>query len=317
VVDLVDVDSQKWLDLAAAGRGPRAWLYGVEGRRLRALERDLPTWCRAVTLVSEAEAELYRRFCRPGRVCAVTNGCDLDYFTPAAGAEGRDCVFVGALDYAPNVDGAVWFVREVWGTLRQRHPDLKIRLVGRRPAPAVTALATVPGVDVVGQVPDVRPYVAAAGAVVVPLRLARGVQNKVLEALAMAKATVVSPQALEGLAARPEQELLVASTPAEWVAAVERLLGDDGLRRRLGTAGRAYVEARHRWDVCLAPLAELLGLPPDAANAGASGIACVTTGEPAAPAEGALRRGSPLAGAAGSPVSRPRERPEPLPCSAL
>jgi sugar transferase (PEP-CTERM/EpsH1 system associated) len=267
VVDLVDVDSQKWLDYARASRGPRAWLHAAEGRRLRRLERDLPGWCRAVTLVSQAEADLYRTFCRPGPVYAVTNGCDLEYFQPAAGTAGQDCVFVGALDYPPNIDGVVWFVQEAWPALRQRHPDLKLQLVGRRPAPAVTRLGAVPGLEVVGQVPDVRPYVARAGVVVVPLRLARGVQNKVLEALAMAKATVASPQALEGLQARVGQDVLAASTPDEWVGAIDRLLGDAALRRQLGTAGRAYVEARHRWDVCLEPLAEILGLATGPANA--------------------------------------------------
>jgi sugar transferase (PEP-CTERM/EpsH1 system associated) len=304
VVDLVDVDSQKWLDFAAAGRGPRAWLHAAEGGRLRKLERDLPTWCRAVTLVSEAEAGVYRSFCAAGRVCAVTNGCDLNYFQPVADVGGRDCVFVGALDYAPNVDGVLWFVHEVWPAVRQRHPDLKLQLVGRRPTPAVTRLGDVPGVEVVGQVPDVRPHVARAGLVVVPLRLARGVQNKVLEALAMAKATVVSPQAREGLKARPEQEVLVASTSAEWVAAIDRLLGDEGLRQRLGSAGRAYVEARHRWDVCLEPLAELLALP--AADEGASR---------AAPCDAPTRAAGRAAAAMGPQPPATRGRPEPLPCN--
>jgi sugar transferase (PEP-CTERM/EpsH1 system associated) len=265
VVDLVDVDSQKWLDYAAEGRGPRAWLYRLEGRRLRRLERALPSWTRGVTLVSEAEAALYRAACPGSTPRAITNGVDLETFRPGAGGEAvgieRGCVFVGALDYRPNVDGAVWFGREVWPEVRRRHPWATFSLVGRNPSAAVRRLAREPGVRVVGTVPDVRPYLAGAALAVAPLRIARGVQNKVLEALAMGKAVVASPQALEGLAAEPGVHLLTASTPQEWAAVVGRLLGDEPLRDRLGAAGRHFVERRHDWASCLEPFAALLGLP--------------------------------------------------------
>src|SRR5437588_285716 len=122
VIDLIDVDSQKWLDYAAASRGLRSRLYRLEGHRLRCLEESLPTWARAVTLVSEAEADLYRSFCAPGPVHAVGNGVDLDYFLPQPPATAPTCVFVGALDYRPNVEGASWFCREVWPELRRRCP---------------------------------------------------------------------------------------------------------------------------------------------------------------------------------------------------
>jgi len=135
-----------------------------------------------------------------------------------------------------------------------------MRLVGRRPSPAVGELAVIPGVEVVGQVPDVRPYVAEAAVVVAPLRIARGVQNKVLEALAMAKAVVTSPQALAGLQAKPGVHLLAASSPSEWIESIHRLWNNVPLRHELGTAGRLYVEERHHWDRCLEPFATLLGL---------------------------------------------------------
>jgi sugar transferase (PEP-CTERM/EpsH1 system associated) len=258
VIDLVDVDSQKWLDYAAAGRGPRSWLYRLEGRRLRRLEGGLPAWARAVTLASAAEAELFTTFCRPGRVCPITNGVDLEYFRPVNDPGGTRCAFVGALDYRPNVDAAVWFCRTVWPQVRRREPAATFCLVGRRPAPAVLGLADLPGVEVVGDVPDVRPHVAGASVVVVPLRIARGVQNKVLEALAMAKAVVASGQALAGLSARPGAELLQASAPEEWAAAVLGLFAEPALRRALGSAGRRYVEEHHRWEVCLEEFARLL-----------------------------------------------------------
>jgi sugar transferase (PEP-CTERM/EpsH1 system associated) len=262
VVDLVDVDSQKWFDYAERKWVPKSWIYRTEGRRLRSLERRLPTWARAVTLVSLAEADLYRRFAAPGEIHDVTNGVDLDYFrgdAPEGVGEG-DCIFVGALDYYPNVDAACWFCREVWPRIHDRLPETKLRLVGRRPVTAVQRLAQIPGVEVVGTVPDVRPYLRRAAVVLAPLRIARGLQNKVLEALAMGKAVVASPQALAALRTRPGKHLLAAATSQEWVDAVADLLADSRRRHELGVAGRQYVEDQHDWDRCVSPLASLLGL---------------------------------------------------------
>lgn len=261
VVDLVDVDSEKWFDYARTARGWKAWLYRTEGWRLRRLEERLPPRVRAVTLVSEAEATLYRRFCLRGAVHAVTNGVALDYFRPVEQQDEAGCVFVGALDYHPNVEGTTWFCREVWPTVHRRWPDVHLDIVGRRPGAAMRRLAEVPGVTVVGQVPDIRPHVAKAAVAVVPVRIARGVQNKVLEALAMSKAVLATPQAIAGLKAVPGTHLLVASTAAEWADGLAQLFQDAELRRRLGAAGRLYVEEHHRWERCLQPFDQLLGLP--------------------------------------------------------
>jgi sugar transferase (PEP-CTERM/EpsH1 system associated) len=264
VVDLMDVDSQKWLDYAAAERGLKARLYETEGRRLRELEQTLPSWARAVTLVSDAEADLFRQFCSWDGVHAVTIGVDLDYFRPPDPApEESGCVFVGALDYRPNVDAACWFSKEIWPSIRRRHPGARLRLVGRQPVREVSRLAQIAGVEVVGQVPDVRPYLAEAAVAVVPLRLARGIQNKVLEAMAMAKPVVVSPQALTGLGSRLDLPALVASDRAEWVDHMDRLLNNASLRRQLGAAGRSYIETYHDWERCLEPFGPLLGLPAE------------------------------------------------------
>ena len=262
VVDLVDVDSQKWADYGASGRGPMAWLHRLEGRRLGALERSIPAWAHAVTLVSEAEAVLFRQSGGVGPICAITNGVDLEAFRPgfATTPGGADCVFVGALDYRPNVEGVAWFCQQVWPEVLARRPGARLAIVGRRPSATVRRLAGLPGVDLVGQVPDVRPYLAASAVTVIPLRIARGVQNKVLEALAMGKAVVASPGAVEGIGAEPGIHLLAASSPAEWAWAVARLLDDRDLGQELGRAGRAFVEGAHSWDRCLAPFAELLGL---------------------------------------------------------
>ncbi len=258
VVDLVDVDSQKWLDYAAASRAPAAWLYRVEGRQLRRLERDLPTWARGVVLTTPAEVAIYEQFAGAGTALAVPNGVDLDYFQPGRQSAESACVFVGALDYRPNVDGLKWFCAEIWPRLYRRRPDARFFVVGRRPVAAVGRLGRIAGVEVVGAVPDVRPWLARAAVALAPLRIARGVQNKVLEALAAARAVLATPLCLQGLATEPGRHLLVASTPDEWVSSLDHLLGDADLRERLGAAGRAYVEEHHRWDCCLKPLRDLL-----------------------------------------------------------
>jgi polysaccharide biosynthesis protein PslH len=260
VVDLVDVDSEKWLEYASVSRGWRSWIYGIEGKRLREFERGLPERARAVTLVSQAEADLYRSFCQPGRVHAVTNGVDLDYYHPQPVGNEESCVFVGALDYRPNVDAVCWFCDEVWPALRDQRPQARLLLVGRRPVSAVERLAANNGVELFADVPDVRPLVGRATVAIAPLRIARGVQNKVLEALAMSKAVVASPQALAGIQAKPAVHLLSATSVTDWVQAVNRLWDDSSLRSRLGRAGRAYVEKHHRWEVCLEVFSELLGL---------------------------------------------------------
>ena len=261
VVDLMDVDSQKWLEYAAASRFPMSWLYRIEGRRLRRTEQSLASWARALTLVSDAEVELFSRFCVAGVAHAIPNGVALDYFrAPVQRPSESGCVFVGALDYRPNVDAACWFCRDVWPEIRRRRPDATLRLVGRRPVAAVRALAAVPGVEVVGQVPDVRPYLATAAVSVNPLRIARGLQNKVLEAMAMEKAVAASPQAVVGLGGGAGTPVLCARTPREWVETVTRLLDQPQERQRLGAEGRRYVEEHHDWKECLRPLEALLGL---------------------------------------------------------
>lgn len=264
VVDLVDVDSQKWLDFAAVSRSaPKRWLYRVEASRVRKLERGLPGWVRGVAVVSRAEADVFDAFAGAGTATIAANGVDLDYFRPdpEPNPAPQTCVFVGALDYLPNVDAAVWFAREVWPAIRERCPSAEFRIVGRQPASEVVRLADLPGVRLVGQVSDVRLHVTSAAVVVVPLRLARGIQNKVLEALAMGKPVIATPPALAALRTETGRHLLAASTPAEWVEVLCDLFADPARCQELGAAGRRFVEENHHWERCLNPLLETIFAP--------------------------------------------------------
>jgi sugar transferase (PEP-CTERM/EpsH1 system associated) len=268
VVDLVDVDSQKFFDYAATAHRPKNWLYQLEGRRLRKLESTLPGRVDAITLVSDAEAELFRGVCPNDKTASVPNGVDLDYFrpendgpnhwTPLPAADRTNLVFVGALDYRANIDGITWFASNVWPLLRRELPQLTLGLIGRNPAPAVQQLAFVPGIRVFGTVPDVRPYVAAADMVIAPLRIARGIQNKVLEAMAMGKPVICSPAALEGLSAETGRDLLIADSAGNWLAAVRKLLSDSKTSAAIQVSGRQFVEKTHRWDRSLEHVSDLL-----------------------------------------------------------
>lgn len=263
LVDLVDVDSQKWFDYAEQTHGPRQWLYRLEGGRLRRLETAVVERARGVVLVSRPEVELLRRFCRAENVHPIGNGVNLDYFQPSvppAPETAARCVFTGAMNYRANVDGVVWFCEEVWPELKRRCPQASFEIVGGQATAAVERLAYLPGVSLAGDVPDVRPHVAQAAVAVAPLRIARGIQNKVLEAAAMAKAIVGSPQSLEGLDLEPDVHVCRAGTPEAWVETLQELFADGARRQALGQAARRQVEDRYRWQTQLQGWNPLLGL---------------------------------------------------------
>ncbi len=256
VMDLVDVDSAKWASYAEAAGGPKRWLYGLEARRVARLEREAVEACEAVFLVSPEEVRALGL--ESDRVAPLGNGVDTAYFAPAErdASAPPSLVFTGTMDYRPNAEGVAWFVREVWPALKRGRPDLEFHIVGRDPTREVRRLAEVAGVRVTGAVPDVRPHLRNAMAAVVPLRIARGVQNKVLEAMAMGRAVVGSPGALEGIEAEPGREVLEAETPDAWRRQVEGLLGDAGFRERMEAAARACVVARYGWEARMRPLVE-------------------------------------------------------------
>ncbi|MEO7494751.1 MAG: TIGR03087 family PEP-CTERM/XrtA system glycosyltransferase [Massilia sp.] len=267
VVDFCDVDSDKWRQYADQKSWPMSMLYGHEARQLLAYERKVARETDASLFVSGPEADLFRSLApeSDARIGFFNNGVDTDYFTPEARydnpypAGARVLAFAGAMDYWPNVDAVQWFANEIFPALRARHPDALFYIVGARPAPAVQQLASLPGVHVTGTVPDVRPFVAHAACSVAPLRIARGIQNKVLEAMSMAKMVIVSPQALEGIAAEPGRELLLADGAAAFADACRQALETPD--PALGAAARRRVVARYGWSANLADVDRLLDTP--------------------------------------------------------
>ena len=255
VLDMVDVDSEKWRAYAEDGaRFPKRQVWTREARTLLAFERQAVASFDVTLLVSEAE-RLHFMSLAPesaGRVVALDNGVDLERFAPAPRQPnpyrpeaGPALVFTGTMNYRPNVDAVCWFAQAVMPLLRTRHPTPEFHIVGAQPAPAVRALAALPGVHVTGRVPDVRPYLAHAAVAVAPLRIARGVQNKVLEAMAMARPVVASPEAFAGVRARPGRDLLVADGAEAMAQRIAEIL--DGRHPNLGAAARSAVMAGHAW----------------------------------------------------------------------
>jgi sugar transferase (PEP-CTERM/EpsH1 system associated) len=272
LIDFVDIDSDKWQQYSEKKSWPMNWVYRREARCLLQYERQIADRFDVSLFVSRAEAELFRRLAPASahKTGFFNNGVDIDYFSPAhvfdnpypgaTAADGPVMVFTGAMDYWPNIDAVQWFARDILPQIRARqgHADARFYIVGSRPAPQVLALAALPGVHVTGTVPDVRPYLAHARCAVAPLRVARGIQNKVLEAMAMQMAVLVSPQALEGIDARPGTDLVLAGDAAEFADAACALLADQDHLKQLGACARRKIESSYGWDAQLAVLDQLL-----------------------------------------------------------
>jgi sugar transferase (PEP-CTERM/EpsH1 system associated) len=256
VLDMVDLDSEKWAELAQTSRGPMKWVYRREARTLRAFERAAVDRAAATTVVSERERELAARLL-DRCITAVPNGVDIDYWARPQGHEVRpDVVFCGVFNYEPNERGAIWLASEVWPLVKQQEPTARLRLVGMKPSAAVRALADGGSVEVTGAVPDVRPYVWQASAGVAPLWLARGTQNKVLEALAAGLPCVVTPAVMEGLPPSAQQACVSRSDAAGFAAALISML-----RRAAGPTERALTSQSVqslRWESQLAPFLTIL-----------------------------------------------------------
>jgi polysaccharide biosynthesis protein PslH len=255
LADWGDVDSEKRFQYARM-RFP-GFPHWLEGRRLRRVERDVALRSRRTFLTTDNELRLFRRIAPEAPVACCGNGVDVEYFDPRAAfampsqLRGRNyIVFVGVLNYFPNSDGACWFAEQIFPQLRQRDPQLELMLVGRDPSQDVAKLANRPGITVTGAVADVRPYLAAARAAVVPLRIARGIQNKVLEALAMGKRAIVSDAVHSTFMPDCPVGVIGCRSPGDYADAVAELPATPAPDWSIAHATRA----RFSWSAALGPL---------------------------------------------------------------
>lgn len=258
VVDLVDVDSEKWRAYADALRGPKRWIYRREWRKVAALERRIAREAELASFVSDAEAALFRTLVPDSRaeILGVSNGVDHRYFDPDGDYPAvydtavPNYVFTGTMDYPPNADAVAWFANDILPVIRRTLPQAQFHIVGHSPNDAVQRLGRIDGVHVTGRVPDVRPFVAHATASVAPMRIARGIQNKVLEAMSLARPVVVTSGALEGIEAEPGKDVLLADDTGGFADACIRL-ADKPLGHTIGRAARDCVLRRYDWSIRL------------------------------------------------------------------
>jgi sugar transferase (PEP-CTERM/EpsH1 system associated) len=265
VVDYCDVDSDKWLQYAKSKTWPMNWVFNREGRTLLEFDRRVGEFIDYGTFVADPEVELFRRLAPESaeKIHSISNGIDGEYFSPDREYENLYpdsspvLLFTGAMDYWPNVDAAVWFAQEIFPLVKAKAPDVQFYVVGGNPTADVLHLDRIDGVHVTGRVPDMRPYFAHADVSVVPMRIARGIQNKVLEAMAMAKPTVTTQHSLDGIDAMPDKDLLLANEVEEFVECVLRCLSDPETKL-LGKNARNVIVESYTWPARLGGFDALL-----------------------------------------------------------
>jgi sugar transferase (PEP-CTERM/EpsH1 system associated) len=280
IVELGDIDSEKFLTYSETATTPMRQVYRREWGRLRLLERRVALECDNSVFVTEPEAALFRTQVPEAadKIVGISCGVDHRYFDPAGDYPAPydpaipTFVFTGTMDYLPNIDAVTWFATGILPIVREKLPDARFFIVGGNPAEEVKRLGTLPGVTVTGRVPDVRPYVFHAVAAVAPMRIARGIQNKVLEAMAMAKPVIVTSGALEGIDATPGVEAILANDAGRFAQEAVGLVGLAGgttaQGAALGRAARRLILERYDWDACLSGFDPLLRPASRVAEAG-------------------------------------------------
>jgi polysaccharide biosynthesis protein PslH len=264
LVDFVDVDSAKWAEYGENHHWPLSWLYRREARELLRYERNLAKRAQKSFFVTEKESEMFRVLAPESAdlVETVGNGVDSDFFSPLKSrhspflltteqSPSYAIVFTGAMDYWPNIDAVIWFASDILPSLRAKWPHVCFYIVGRNPPSTVLALAS-DNIVITGTVPDVRPYLQFADVVVAPLRVARGIQNKILEAMAMARPVVASESCARVMDITLGEEMLCANSPDEFVRHIDGLLSQPKEAEAMGQAGRQRVVNSYSWSAHLA-----------------------------------------------------------------
>ncbi|WP_213999914.1 TIGR03087 family PEP-CTERM/XrtA system glycosyltransferase [Arsukibacterium sp.] len=255
LLDFGDMDSQKWLAYRAFKPFPLSLGYYLEGQKMLRAEKRLARRFDLCSCTTKAELATLQSYNTQVPTAWFPNGVDTDYFNPGtASYEHHSISFIGRMDYYPNQEAMLQFCRQTLPLIREQIPDVKLYIVGAEPSAAIRALANLPGVVVTGSVPDVRPYIINTAAMVAPLNIARGTQNKILEAMAMAVPVVSSSQAAGGIDAIVNQHFLIADTPSEYANALVKLMRNPSYRQQLAEAGRQRMLTHHQWHLSMQQL---------------------------------------------------------------
>ncbi|MDZ4773491.1 MAG: TIGR03087 family PEP-CTERM/XrtA system glycosyltransferase [Planctomycetota bacterium] len=259
VMHFGELDSDKWRQYGERTRFPMSWVYRREQRTLLAFEQRIARSFTDNVLCTPLEQAVFEREITGARSTVLRNGVDLDYFSPRPAArEAAHIVFTGVMNYFPNSDGCVWFVNEILPLVRREHPTARFTIIGSQPTPEVTQLTKIDGVAVTGFVTDTRDFIARGAVSVAPLRIARGIQNKVLEAMAMGLPVVGTTCATQGVDGMAGRDYIVSDDATGFARAVSSLLADPDVSAALGSRARSFVEANYDWDVVFEPLDQII-----------------------------------------------------------
>ncbi|ACN15086.1 glycosyl transferase (group I) [Desulforapulum autotrophicum HRM2] len=268
IMDFCDLDSEKWGQYANKSRFPFNIVYGIEHKRLFKYEKSINNAFHHSVVVSPREKELFTElYPSVKNITAIPNGVDYEYFSPYAkfdSIESGDShshpilVFTGAMDYYANIEGVTWFCNEILPGVKKTYPKVQFYIVGSNPASKVRELENIQGVKVTGFVEDIRPYYQFADVCVVPLRIAAGIQNKVLEAMSMGKPVVTTAKALDGIHAVIDEHVLVEDLPLKFSIAVTQLLTSIEQRKTLGANARKFVKQKYNWEINMGHFERLL-----------------------------------------------------------
>ena len=252
VLDYCDMDSQKWLTYVAHKSFPMNVVYWLEGVKLARAEKKLASQFNAASVATEAELESLRQLNSEVQSFKFPNGVDTDYFAPSdIEYNPKKICFIGKMNYYPNEKCMLEFCENIFPKLQKKYPDIQLSIVGSNPTPNIKKLAFLDGVEVTGRVDDVRPYVQSAALTVVPLEIARGTQNKILESLAMGVPVICSRLAAKGVDAVPGEHLLVADTADEYLRCVGEVIEDVEFRKQLALSGHARMLEHHTWQTAM------------------------------------------------------------------
>ncbi len=252
ILDFGDMDSQKWLEYANYKPFPLSLGYRLEGKKMEAAEKRLAKKFDMCTATTRAEWETLNSYRSALKTDWFPNGVDAEYFKPDGEGYDPDTLsFIGRMDYYPNQECMFDFCRNTLPLIQARRPQAKLLIVGADPSPAVKKLEELPGVTVTGSVPDVRPYILRSAAMVAPLNIARGTQNKILEAMAMGVPVVTSPAGAGGVDAENEAHFLVGDSPNTYADACLRIMSAPDERSRLSVSGRERMLTHHDWQASM------------------------------------------------------------------
>ncbi len=260
IMDFGDIDSAKWAEYSQSNAFPFSLVYALESKKLRTYERHVAQSFHRCTVTSRSEKDEYQTF-RVSTPCTlIPNGVDLSYFSVQRNVSSArpTVVFLGRMDYFPNIDGVCYFAEKVFPIIRSELPDVEFRIVGSKPARKIQSLGNIPGIVVTGHVPDVRAYVPNEAVAIAPLRIARGTQNKILESMAMGIPVVATTKAAKGIQAIAGRDLLAADAPEEFAGHVIALLRDEQMRRLISRSARKQLEKAHLWSNSMSILDSLL-----------------------------------------------------------